>query len=68
MSSLPASRSILYALKRKHTQAVAAEKDRFFFDWNGERHEFMTVYAKYLIQQMENTLGLAPQKVPPEPN
>ena len=62
MSTLIMTPETLRALKRKHDKAVKEGEDHFLFDWQGDRHEFMTRYAYYLIEHTERTWAAQTKK------
>lgn len=54
MSTITLTQPLVKALKKRYEKAVAAGEQQFTFDWHGDRHEFLTAYAKYFVEHGEN--------------
>lgn len=49
------TRPLLEQFKQRYDQAVKNGELRFEFEVNGVKHDFITAYAKYLIEYLEST-------------
>lgn len=55
-STIGWTRDLLERFKVRYKQAVLNNELRFEFEVNGEKFDFITAYAKYLIEYLEINL------------
>ena len=54
------TRPLLEKFKERYRQAVLNSEIQFVFEINGVKHDFVTAYAKYLIEYLELNLPRGP--------
>ncbi|HXS14447.1 MAG TPA: hypothetical protein VN734_17240 [Acidobacteriaceae bacterium] len=53
------TRPLLEKFKERYRQAVLNSEIQFVFEINGVKYDFVTAYAKYLIEYLESNLPKA---------